>query len=270
MRDDGAWSLVVVMPPAMRNILRVWQLETRNLAGSVYPASTVAMVQVRAALADLGIDTPPVVVQRTGTHAALDSAADRARAMATGDPRRVTDRLQLRMEPQRFAVLAEAARKHGYRSPQEAVVAWVMSRAEAPVPLALSDGTLRPPRGNATRSARGATFVRHGGAEKPHRKRERAVDGVDYVAAHLRLCRERAARDAWQRRGGRGKAPESTVDDHLGRTVRRGDPRMMGTEALLRGREEMGGRRSAVDTSGMVRTYDGIGRARYSWERWQA
>jgi hypothetical protein len=256
MRDDGAWSLVVVMPTAMRNILRVWQLETRNLAGSVYPASTVAMVQVRAALADLGIEMPPVVVQRTGTHAALDSAADRARAMATGDPRRVTDRLQLRMEPQRFAVLAEAARKHGYRSPQEAVVAWVMSRAEAPVPLALSDGALRPPRGNP--SKRGP---------KP---RAQPGHGVDYVAAHLRLCREREARDAWQRRGGRGKAPESTVDDHLGRTVRRGDPRMVGTEALIRWRGENSGNRSTVDTSGMVRTYDGIGRARYSWERWQA
>ena len=260
MLDDGAWSMAVVMPPAMRDILRVWQLETRNLAGSVYPASTVAMVQVRAALADLGIDTPPVVVQRTGTHAALDSAAERMRAMATGDPRRVTDRLQLRMEPQRFAVLADAARKYGYRSTQEAVVAWVMSRADAPVPPALSDGTLRPPRGRPTKAA---------GPPKPHQKRERAVDGVDYVAAHLRLCRERAARDAWQRRGGRGRAPESTVDDHIGRTVRRGDPRMMGTEALLRAREENGGHRRTVDTSGMVRTYDGVGRARYSWGCWQ-
>ena len=84
MRDDGAWSLAVVLPPAMRNILRVWQLETRNLAGSVYPASTVAMVQVRAALADLGIETPPVEVQRTGAHAALDSAPRCATQRAIG------------------------------------------------------------------------------------------------------------------------------------------------------------------------------------------
>ena len=256
MLDDGAWSLPVVMPPAMRDALRAWQLETRNLAGSVYPAATVAMVQVRAALADLGIDMPPVVVQRTGTHAALDSAAERMRAMATGDPRRVTDRLQLRMEPQRFAVLADASRRLGYRSTQEAVVAWVMSRAETPVPPALSDGTLRPPRGHA--------------AKRGPKPRAQPGHGVDYVAAHLRLCRERAARDVWLRRGGRGKAPESTVDDHLGRTVRRGDPRMMGTEALLRWREENSGHRSTVDTSGMVRTYDDIGRARYSWGRWQA
>ena len=258
--DDGAWSLAVVMPPEMRDALRAWQLETRNLAGSVYPAATVAMVQVRAALADLGIDMPPVVVQRTGTHAALDSAAERQRAMATGDPRRVTDRLQLRVEPQRFAVLADAARKHGYCSTQEAVVAWVMSRAEAPVPPALSDGALRPPRGRPTKAA---------GPARPHRKREHPVDGVDYVAAHLRLCRERAARDAWLRRG-KGKAPESTVDDHLGRTVRRGDPRMMGTEALIRWRDENSGNRSTVDTSGMVRTHDDIGRARYSWGAWRA
>lgn len=260
MRDDGAREMIVVMPPAMRDQLRAWQLETRNLAGSVYPALTVAMVQVRAALADLGIEMPPIDVQRTGTHAALDSAADRALAMATGGPCHTIDRLRICMEPRRFAVIAEAARRFGYRSPQEAVVAWVMSRANAPIPHALSNGTLKPPRGRPTKAA---------GPAKPHRKRERAVDGVDYVAAHLRLCRERAARDAWQRRG-KGKAPESTVDDHLGRTVRCGDPRMMGTEALLRGREENSGNRSTVDTSGMVRTYDDIGRARYSWGAWRA
>ena len=159
------------------------------------------------------------------------------------------------MEPRRFAVIAEAARSLGYRSPQEAVVAWVMSRAEAPIPHALSSGALRPPKGNP--SKRGPKPRAHPG------------HGVDYVAAHLRLCRERAARDAWLRRG-KGKAPESTVDDHLGRTVRRGDPRMMGTEALLRGREENSGNRSTVDTSGMVRTHDDIGRARYSWGAWRA
>ena len=255
MRDDGAREMIVVMPPAMRDQLRAWQLETRNLAGSVYPALTVAMVQVRAALADLGIEMPPIDVQRTGTHAALDSAADRALAMATGGPRHTIDRLRICMEPRRFAVIAEAARSLGYRSPQEAVVAWVMSRAEAPIPHALSSGALRPPKGNP--SKRGPKPRAHPG------------HGVDYVAAHLRLCRERAARDAWLRRG-KGKAPESTVDDHLGRTVRRGDPRMMGTEALLRGREENSGNRSTVDTSGMVRTHDDIGRARYSWGAWRA
>ena len=38
-----------------------------------------------------------------------------------------------------------------------------------------------------------------------------------YVERFLTLCRERAARDKWLLRGGKGKPPASTVDDHLGR-----------------------------------------------------
>lgn len=38
-----------------------------------------------------------------------------------------------------------------------------------------------------------------------------------YVERFLTLCAEREARDKWLARGGRGKPPVSTVDDHLGR-----------------------------------------------------
>ena len=38
-----------------------------------------------------------------------------------------------------------------------------------------------------------------------------------YVERFLTLCRERAARDKWLLKGGKGKPPASTVDDHLGR-----------------------------------------------------
>jgi hypothetical protein len=38
-----------------------------------------------------------------------------------------------------------------------------------------------------------------------------------YLERFLMLCKERAARDAWHRKGGRGAPPPSTVDDHLGR-----------------------------------------------------
>ena len=38
-----------------------------------------------------------------------------------------------------------------------------------------------------------------------------------YVERFLLLCRERAARDKWLLKGGKGKPPASTVDDHLGR-----------------------------------------------------
>jgi hypothetical protein len=40
-----------------------------------------------------------------------------------------------------------------------------------------------------------------------------------YVERFLTLCKERAARDAWLARGGTGRVPPSTVDDHLGRRV---------------------------------------------------
>ena len=38
-----------------------------------------------------------------------------------------------------------------------------------------------------------------------------------YVERFLLLCRERAARDKWLLKGGKGRPPASTVDDHLGR-----------------------------------------------------
>jgi hypothetical protein len=71
-------------------------------------------------------------------------------------------------------------------------------------------------------------------ASAPGRKhlRKRTSDPVDYVARHLTLCRERAARDAWLMRGGRGKAPPSTVDDHLGRSVHRGDARLIALDQV--------------------------------------
>jgi hypothetical protein len=38
-----------------------------------------------------------------------------------------------------------------------------------------------------------------------------------YVERFLLLCKEREARDRWLLKGGKGKPPASTVDDHLGR-----------------------------------------------------
>lgn len=38
-----------------------------------------------------------------------------------------------------------------------------------------------------------------------------------YVQRFLLLCKEREARDKWLMKGGKGKPPASTVDDHLGR-----------------------------------------------------
>ena len=54
------------------------------------------------------------------------------------------------------------------------------------------------------------------------RAQAKAVDAITldiYSQRFLKLCKERAARDAWHRKGGVGKPPVSTVDDHLGRTV---------------------------------------------------
>jgi hypothetical protein len=154
------------------------------------------------------------------------------------------------MEPQRFAWLMAASRRLGYRSPQAAIVALVLSRLDMPLPACLAAGRIRRP----SRAAR-AERVRGGAVN----------GGVDYVAAHLVLCRERQARDAWLLRGGRGAAPPSTVDDHLGRAVHRCDPRARVAVDRLRVREEDGGLRQSVGTSGMTRTYDAIGRPRYSW-----
>jgi len=56
-------------------------------------------------------------------------------------------------------------------------------------------------------------------ARRSLRAKERAESDKVYAERFLRLCKERAARDKWQRQGGAGRPPASTVDDHLGRTV---------------------------------------------------
>jgi hypothetical protein len=56
-------------------------------------------------------------------------------------------------------------------------------------------------------------------ARRRQRESERAASEKVYIERFLKLCKERAARDKWQRKGGVGKPPASTVDDHLGRTV---------------------------------------------------
>ena len=56
-------------------------------------------------------------------------------------------------------------------------------------------------------------------ARRRQREHQRAASELVYAERFLRLCTERSARDKWQRKGGVGKPPASTVDDHLGRTV---------------------------------------------------
>lgn len=56
-------------------------------------------------------------------------------------------------------------------------------------------------------------------ARRSLRARERAESDKVYSERFLTLCKERAARDKWQRKGGAGRPPASTIDDHLGRTV---------------------------------------------------
>lgn len=56
-------------------------------------------------------------------------------------------------------------------------------------------------------------------ARRRQREHQRVASELVYAERFLQLCKERAARDAWQRKGGVGKPPASTVDDHLGRTV---------------------------------------------------
>ena len=56
-------------------------------------------------------------------------------------------------------------------------------------------------------------------ARRRQREHQRAASELVYAERFLRLCKERAARDKWQRQGGAGRPPASTVDDHLGRTV---------------------------------------------------
>ena len=56
-------------------------------------------------------------------------------------------------------------------------------------------------------------------ARRAQREHQRVASERVYAERFLQLCKERAARDKWHLKGGVGKPPASTVDDHLGRTV---------------------------------------------------
>lgn len=74
-------------------------------------------------------------------------------------------------------------------------------------------------------------------AKAKARAQARAVDGIVldiYSQRFLVLCKEREARDRWLLRGGVGRPPASTVDDHLGRTVHRGNAERIAADRMNR------------------------------------
>ena len=69
---------------------------------------------------------------------------------------------------------------------------------------------------------------------KVRAKHDKAAAEKVYVERFLQLCKERAARDKWHRKGGVGKPPPSTVDDHLGRTVHGPDANRIAADRVSR------------------------------------
>jgi len=186
------------VPVAFAPELEAWQIASKKSGRSIALTSLV-VYQLSAALADEGIE-----------HSISREARVRWRTVPSDIPEliaacnlkaNIPRILRPALERARAVLRArgEVGSGDGY---SETILRLLWSRVGQPLPEALRESTP-------------GVFER--AVSKP-----KVQSGPDvYAERFLTLCRERAARDKWLARGGVGRAPLSTVDDHLGRTVHR-------------------------------------------------
>jgi len=224
MRGDGLDVRVIYRPTmAQRDWIADRQAATAH-GVRMWSGAQVVREEVAEALRALGYVVPQLRAHR-GTSAALlrsTEIAETLRVRGYAVPARRTHepagRLDLHVTHAMGLALTAANLRDDEGTMQATLSALLDSRRDAPVAASLAE----------------ADGAAHLPSSAPGRKhlRKRSADPVDYVARHLTLCRERAARDAWLMRGGRGKVPPSTVDDHLGRIVHRGDARLIALDQV--------------------------------------
>ena len=200
--EEGGQSRHVHISGAALQKLMQWRQEISAHSGAAVSLASILAVQLIDGLERIGIrcdtrgaERPPDSPLRSG-RPPTDSD-DRARAYNYQAPALL------------FARCLEAAPKLGIdvtdRYAAGKVIVHLIMTSESISPTLLqAQFTYGQAVANARRSLRA---------------RERAESDKVYAERFLTLCKERAARDKWQRKGGVGKPPASTVDDHLGRTV---------------------------------------------------
>ena len=216
MRGDGLDVRVIYRPTmAQRDWIADRQAATAN-GVHMWSGAQVVREEIAEALRALGYVVPHLRAHR-GSSAALLRSTDLVHARF-GRSHEPAGRLDLHITHAMGLALTAANLRDDEPTMQATLSALLDSRRDAPIAATLAE----------------ADGAAHLPSSAPGRKhlRKRTADPVDYVARHLTLCRERAARDAWLMRGGRGKVPPSTVDDHLGRRVHRGDARLIAVDQV--------------------------------------
>jgi hypothetical protein len=200
--EEGGQSRHVHISGAALQKLMQWRQEIRAHSGAAVSLASILAVQLIDGLERLGIrcdtrtgERPPDSPLRSGRPPT--EADDRARAYNYQAPALL------------FARCLEAAPKLGIdvtgRYAAGKVIVHLIMTSERISPTLLQ---AQYTYGQAVANAR-----------RRQRESERAASERVYVERFLQLCKERAARDKWQRKGGVGRPPASTIDDHLGRTV---------------------------------------------------
>jgi hypothetical protein len=216
MRGDGLDVRVIYRPTmAQRDWIADRQAATAH-GVRMWSGAQVVREEIAEALRALGYVVPHLRAHR-GSSAALLRSTDLVHARF-GRSHEPAGRLDLHITHAMGLALTAANLRDDEPTMQATLSALLDSRRDAPIAATLAE----------------ADGAAHLPSSAPGRKhlRKRTADPVDYVARHLTLCRERAARDAWLMRGGRGKVPPSTVDDHLGRRVHRGDARLIAVDQV--------------------------------------
>jgi hypothetical protein len=206
MRGEGLDVRVIYRPTmAQRDWIADRQAATAH-GVRMWSGAQVVREEVAEALRALGYAVPPGRAHR-GASAGLLRSTEVAQTRY-GRVHEPAGRLDLHVTHAMGLALTAANLRDDEATMQATLSALLDSRLAGPIAASLAE--LDP-----AAHSQSPTGLKH--------TRARSADPVDYVARHLTLCRERAARDAWLLRGGRGKVPPSTVDDHLGRRVHRGD-----------------------------------------------
>jgi hypothetical protein len=187
-------------PPLQR--LLGWREEILAHSGAAVSLASILAVQVIEGLECMGIRCETKQGERMPT-----AKIRGARPPTEADDR--THSYDYQVPVVLYGLCLEAAPKLGIPSVDRYAVGRVITH------LIMEAGRLSP-------TLLQAEFT-YGQAVANARRRQRELERVAservYVERFLQLCRERAARDRWHRKGGVGKPPPSTVDDHLGRTV---------------------------------------------------
>ena len=201
--DRGRFDLsriTTALPQALAPHVARWQAESRK-HGKTVAVSSIIVSQLCAAMTDLGI---PWQLPRDYRIRWRQNPSDVEELVAGGKLQASIPRMLRESLARARAILRARNEVSASEWFGETIVRLLWSRAGQGLPADIRASSPGAPK----------TIVLH------HRRAIAPHVGPDvYAARFLVLCKERAARDAWHARGGTGRVPPSTVDDHLGRKV---------------------------------------------------